>query len=359
MDKYESKNSTSEEPPKETPKGPNGKQLVTSVTTTDHEKIEGEDKLGNPVTVPGNFKVVEGETVEDGIVIEDSEGNQFVWIPVSNTDGDNNADTDPTATDLIKLKDNTKVEITLGRYKFSTTDGTTTPKQTGARHGESSATTTIDGKYYENTNTEDGRPNGGVGAKNLAEFVTSVENNHGYYIGRYEASFGSGNSTENYKPQVKVSTGNSTSSMNKSSGILWNFITQGEASKVCQNMYNAEDRDIESDLVNSYAWDTAIVYIQAMKDENKNYANANGGTNTSLKNTGDTGDEKCHIYDMAGNLEEWTTEYSTSGSSSHDYPCVYRGGSYNLSYDCTAVRSYGDTADSYSYIGFRPLLYLK
>ncbi len=30
---------------------------------------------------------------------------------------------------------------------------------------------------------------------------------------------------------------------------------------------------VESDLVNSYAWDTAIVYIQAMGNGNENYAN--------------------------------------------------------------------------------------
>ena len=37
------------------PVGPTGKQLVTSVTTTNHGTINAEDRLGNPITVPGGF----------------------------------------------------------------------------------------------------------------------------------------------------------------------------------------------------------------------------------------------------------------------------------------------------------------
>ena len=69
---------------------------------------------------------------------------------------------------------------------------------------------------------------------------------------------------------------------------------------------------VESDLCNSYAWDTTLLYIQLMG--NLNYANQGKGANTSLKNTGKTGDEKCKVFDMAGNLREWTTEYSTETS---------------------------------------------
>ena len=99
-------------------------------------------------------------------------------------------------------------------------------------------------------------------------------------------------------------------------GKLWKFITQINASKVSQNMYaNDSSVGVESDLTNSYAWDTAIVFIQEMK--NCNYANANCDTtgNDILKNTGKTGDKVCNIFDMAANLLEWTTEYSTNTNS--------------------------------------------
>ena len=153
--------------------------------------------------------------------------------------------------------------------------------------------------------------------------------------------------------------------MNYVSGTLWNFITQLDAAKVARNMY-AENKDIngnnvgvESDLVNSYAWDTAIVYIQEMG--HTNYANANRGTtgNSSLMNTGTTNDVVCNIYDMAANLREWTTEYSPHTSSSSAYPCVNRGGYYNNSTYYTAFRYYSDATSGYDDISFRPALYVK
>ena len=92
---------------------------------------------------------------------------------------------------------------------------------------------------------------------------------------------------------------------------------------------------------------------------NANYANATRVTNTSLMNTGSTGDEKCKIFDMAGNTREWTTEYSTITGSSSASPCAVRGGNCNGSGNSTSSRySYGATY-SYGYISFRPLLYVK
>ena len=146
--------------------------------------------------------------------------------------------------------------------------------------------------------------------------------------------------------------------MDYTAGTLWNYITQGQAALVSQNMYK-NDKYVESDLINSYAWDTAIVYIQAMG--NANYANANRDTtgNKSLMNTGSTGDEKCKIFDMAGNTREWTTEYSTSTYSSGAYPCTRRGGGYDGSGSYTSYRYNGNATYSYDYISFRPLLYAK
>ena len=91
------------------------KPLVQTITDINHGNIKAEDSLGNPVTIPGGFKFAgeDSDTVEDGIVIEDGEGNQFVWIPVSNTNGDNNESTTEENSVQITKKDKTKVEITL------------------------------------------------------------------------------------------------------------------------------------------------------------------------------------------------------------------------------------------------------
>ena len=138
------------------------------------------------------------------------------------------------------------------------------------------------------------------------------------------------------------------------SGTLWNWITQPQAALVSQNMYK-NDKYVESDLINSYAWDTAIVYIQAMG--NSNYANQTDANGT-LKNTGSTGDEKCKIFDMAANTAEWTTEYSTDTFSSIAFACTFRGSCY-LSNDCTSSRYGYSATSSGSNVSFRPILYVK
>ena len=100
----------------ETPEEPVDITTVTEIV----QKEEGEkakDTYGNVVVVPKGFKVVtsEGTTVPEGIVIEDSNGNQFVWIPVGTVYKDSTG----TNTSTIKL----------GRYTFSTSDGTPTMQQ--------------------------------------------------------------------------------------------------------------------------------------------------------------------------------------------------------------------------------------
>ena len=118
-----------------------------------------------------------------------------------------------------------------------------------------------------------------------------------------------------------------------------------------------------SDLVNSYAWDTAIIFIQ-IYSEKTDYASYNETITTGkFTATGKNNDKYCNIWDMSGNALEWTTEYSTTSSSSFFYPCVYRGGCFVTAIgragDCTSYRNYDDTTLSGSDIGLRPLLYVK
>ena len=342
------------------PTGPNGNPLTSTVTSTEHTGTTTEDTLGNPVYIPGGFKIADdsGSTVKDGIVIEDTSGNQFVWIPVSNINHD--------GSNKIKVDENTEVEITLGRYTFDTTTGAETIVQKGADYAN---TVTLDYYFQELTEFREADQSSysstkNATAKDLAGFIDSVSTNKGYYLARYEASyssgsaFGVGNDETYYKPASKVSTANSTDSMNYTAGTLWHLITQGNASKTCRQMYYGNSY-VESDLCNSYAWDTAIVYIQAMG--NSNYANANRDTtgNTSLLNTGATGDEVCKIFDMAANLWEWTTEYSTRTLSINAYPCTFRGGVYLDSSYYTSLHLGVGAPNEGQGISFRPTLYVK
>ena len=373
--------------PTEKPLITDSKLTSNDRTTSESSTVIAKDKKGNQVVVPGGFKISgdSGESVEQGIVIEDKDGNQFVWVPVSNINGDGS---NPI------IKDNgDKVEITLGRYTFkreqnATTnlyeDGTPNSIQKGSEYDQTTLAQATAGTlntkygvaqstwyYYElngsRTSNEKGNTTGtNTTAKNLQDFIEKTETNKGFYIARYEASYGSGYNSSgtdtatkfgNAKPLSKKSTAASTR-MNYTEGTLWNYITQGQAALVSQNMYK-NDKYVESDLINSYAWDTAIVYIQAMG--NKNYANANKDTtgNKGLKDTGSTGDEKCKIFDMAANTAEWTTEYSTHTGRIDASPCTGRGGRYYDSDFYTSDRHpCSATLSDFSY-SFRPILYVK
>ena len=354
-------------------------------TATDSETVIAKDSKGNQIVVPGGFKIAtdSGDTVEKGVVIEDKEGNQFVWIPVSNINAD--------GSNKIIKDDGSEVEITLGRYTFDGAYNSTTKKvegtgeptlvQKGSEYAAVTAANVADGtvntnykigdRYYElsdknRLSNEKGDITAtNTTAKDLEAFINKTKANKGFYIARYEASYGSGYNSSgtdtatkfgNAKPLSKVSTANSTSSMDyKTPGTLWNFITQPQAAMVSKNMYSGNNY-VESDLINSYAWDTAIVYIQEMG--NTNYANKTDGKGT-LKNTGKTGDKVCNIFDMAANLWEWTTEYSTNSSSSFARPCTSRGGHYNISSVFTSNRNDSTATGSSGNVSFRLLLYVK
>ena len=353
------------------------KPLTSTVTSTNHEGTATKDTLGNLVYIPGGFKIASdsGSTVKDGIVIEDGSGNQFVWIPVSNIDHG--------GSNKIKIDATNEVEITLGRYTFATSSpGTETKVQYASEYAETTLSAVTEAEeakkgdvlsyrigsyYYELTDFREANQvqdtkGTNATAKYLEGFINSVNTNKGYYLARYEASyasgstFGVGDNSTYYKPASKVSTSNSTSSMKYKTGTLWNFITQGNASKACRQMYYGNSY-VESDLVNSYAWDTAIVYIQAMG--NTNYANQGRGNNTTLLNTGSTGDEVCKIFDMAGNVNEYTTECDVKKDTYYAYPFTCRGSRYDLSTGCTSSRFGGSAISSKEYLSFRPLIYIK
>ena len=333
-------------------------ETVGEATEIQDETVTVEDEYGNKVTVPKGFEVVEeeGTTVPEGIVIQDKDENQFVWIPVGRVYKDN------TGTNYS--------DIQLGRYTFNTSNGTPTLRQAAYTEKNSENYNQLigvldDGGYdcfeYATRTNPDGIASDGTDglnaiAKNLASFVESVKENYGYYLGRYEASYGSGSSVADYKPLSQVSKATSFSA--STVGSLWNNVTQIDAAKISRNMYSENDNvGVESDLVNSYAWDTAIVFIQEMG--NVNYANR-VDNNGNLKNTGMTGDKVCNIYDLSSNCMEWTTEYSPYNSGNYAYSCVFRGGAYDIKNYYTAYRYHGTASSGKAdRCSFRTIIYIK
>ena len=103
--------------------------------------------------------------------------------------------------------------------------------------------------------------------------------------------------------------------------------------------------------MNSYAWDTAILFIQ--KYGQRDYSRQTS-LNSSKQSTGMSGDIQLNIYDMTSNCHEFTTETTDNPSE----PSASRGGDYGSSEHYTSGR-YDTTSDSASiYYSFRSILYL-
>ena len=167
-------------------------------------------------------------------------------------------------------------------------------------------------------------------------------------MGRYE--LGDALATE----AIHSNTGTTNPATCKSGVYPYTFLGQIEASNLCRSLYNSNEYD--SDLINSYAWDTAIIFIQTFSD-NKDYsiqtplksnlAKCGEATNGSLK------DEELHIFDMSGNVMEWSTE----GYNAPSISFIVRGGWYGSIGTTTGRRMYSIN-DPDGYRTGRPILYL-
>ena len=306
---------------------------LATVTGVEASNTTVEDALGNKVVVPAGFVVVNPEDyVTDGIVIQKvSNGNQYVWIPCT-TDS----------------SDTSKLQYQRTEWRVEADHDTLASKD--------ELTLTDVSVTYTTTDTENGI-NATVSAEIVAQInseKTSIQQYRGYYIGRYET--GKSNNTaviqQNVEPYAE---------------IKWSVaysLAKGIDVGSTANSY----------LCSSYAWDTAINFIQnnttwtnyASSRENTNdnwldkeVVDVNGGvikeagTSTRLK-TGLT-TAKANIYDIGGNVGEFTTEINPETGES----VVLRGGNYSDSTNPAGTRWDDPPTATSTYYGFRTTLFLK
>lgn len=301
------------------------------------------------VKIPAGFYYV-GGTKTSGIVISDNVndkdkyknkavvgtdllGNQYVWIPCT---------TDNTSSELQYTRTEWGVEV----------DG-----DDNSRAIKDELTLTDASVTYSDADTANGI-NADVSKEIVAQIKAekaSVAQYGGYYIGRYEVGRNSDTAVVKYNQTPYASITWSTAY-----GLAKKIITNSEAT---------------SYLCSSYAWDTAVNFIQNNSTA-KNYATSiegfNGnwnpqavkdpsgnvikpaGTSQQL-NTGLT-TQFCNIFDMGGNEAEFTTELNPGTSET----VVLRGGGY----DDYAVFPAGhrwddDSGNAHISHGFRATLFLK
>ena len=316
------------------------KELENSLSTPAVEPTDG-------VKIPTGFYYV-GGTKASGIVISDNKndknkyrnqkvvgtdllGNQYVWIPCT---------TDSSSSDLQYARTEWGVEV----------DGAD-----NSRAIKDELTLTDSSVTYSDADTANGI-NADVSKEIVAQIKaekTSVAKYGGYYIGRYEVGKNGDTAVVKYNQTPYASITWSTAY-----GLAKQIITNSEAT---------------SYLCSSYAWDTAVNFIQNNSTA-KNYATSiegfNGnwnpqavkdpsgnvikpaGTSQQL-NTGLT-TQFCNIFDMGGNEAEFTTELNPGTSET----VVLRGGDYyhNLpaGYRWDDCSGYADIG-----LGFRATLFLK
>ena len=302
------------------------RKLSQAEANTHLETYMYTDAEGNTAKIPAGFAVsnVEGENlVSKGLVIISSNGNEYVWIPCTK--------------DTYKREEKAwGVEYDNGtnaiRDELSLNEATPSPEESN-----NGITTTVLKEIYGQVTSE----------------INSIENNGGYYIGRYEVG------KENNKAVIKA---------NKEpySNIKWS-----EAYKQAKEINVGTSAN--SYLCSSYAWDTALKFIQTHSSA-INYAttiyNLNGNwhdkevkdkrgkvikkANTATRlNTGLT-TSYANIYDMGGNVGEFTTELNPNTSEA----VMVRGGSYPGIYPAGYRWDYASNYAS-DYWGFRSTLFLK
>ena len=291
------------------------------------------DVNGEQVPIPEGYIVSENSDeniVNKGLVISDSRGNEYVWISCTVDSSSNKLQYKRTEWGVEKDgTDNSRAikdELTLKDIDVT----------------------------YSKTDTDNGI-NEEISKEIVAQINAekeSIKKYGGYYIGRYEV--GKDNKTAVIKAEQEPYV-----------NIKWS-----KAYELAKGIGGGEGATTY--LCSSYSWDTAINFIQ--NTTGKNYATSIIGFNGNWKsqevkdssgkvikpvntaqrlNTGLT-TALCNIYDMGGNVGEFTTELNPGTSET----VVLRGGYFN-NYVPAGYRWDVSSGYAYSICGFRATLFLK
>ena len=319
-----------------------------------------------------------GDEVKVGEDFTDSKGNEWIWIEV------------PKTVEVYKTAGLTITSFTDDEYT-KIYDDLASYAET-YRDEENKGVDTGTDEWYNGCGLEQSKY-----YELKKKMLKSVYENGGFHIGKYEVGIEEENTyrTENTDPtQTPVIQANK---------VVYNWVRASQAQELSERLkegLNLEDKEIS--LMFGIQWDLVLKYIETQGEYTKdgtntlidqtliksdstkwgNYSNATFTvTNTNAKYSEDNGESYkpvtaerypksgsillttgaternsvAGIYDIAGNVREWTLEKTTYSSN----PCSHRGGNYyNSGSSCPASRRDSLAAsNSYDHIGFRPALY--
>ena len=315
--------------------------------------------IGTTPYLPNNtFSKKEGD-LSTGLVIQDANQNEYVWIEVSTTIYDN---TEYNSSGAKKPRDSenyANIEACLKAY-----------------------TSEYSNSSYKDTDTD------GTYSDDYKNMLKSVYTNGGFWIGRYEAGYeideSKGETVRDYGTDYYTEHPITQQVVIKKNAYPYNWVRRDQAQTLAEGMNYT---GVTSSLIYGVQWDLVLKFIETKgvttkedltsnskaigncKDNlwnitnvNVKYSTNNGNTfnvcpyqkNASegvLLTTGaDTSFSLMNIYDIAGNVWEWTREFCNTS-----YPCVYRSGSCydDGSYNPAKDRGYSTTSHSNLHLGFR------
>ena len=366
-------------------------KAVQSSERVDNENMTVQtDVKGKKVPVPRGYvgSQVDGENnIDTGYVIYEGEEsvtdanvaeaqktrNQYVWVPVP--DVNKMYGTDSSGKKWGKLynfatsSSNANYDATTGTY----------PNNWSETNGVMSITRTSGSNSYREpdilTDYDDNRylKQYGLGPmtrhdlllemqKDFNNMINSVKKYGGFYIGRYET----GDLNQEF---AVVRKGNTNIASQR-----WYTMY-----KKCKKLKGA-NKQVETGMIWGSQWDRTLMWLVESKSKSiaeicndstswGNYANAtftytntSGGTSTKSQNSGTripTGSadytKANNIYDLAGNVLDWTLEANLTWSRGS------RGGIYNYSgsYSPASYRGNGDPYDSDTGYGCRGVLWMS
>ncbi len=324
------------------------------------DTVNGAKGNSNNPTIPAGFRPINTnganwgdgeqapskEAVNNGLVIEDRDGNQFVWVPCY-----------VDASQQIVGTNYPKYE------QYTYTGGQDT--DAGATQVDNNGWKTWDYRQYKDWEDTE--------AKGYGE--ASVKQYGGFWIGRYEAGIPENAS---FYPEADDAqyTKDTERNVTKSTGKGNHMDTTGAYNgRYAEHVYSAHTgAGTEDGLIVATKYQNGVTkYGQASKtlsqlqnglfeanatliDENHRFTRrietpTGANDNFAVKN----------IYDMGGNMYEWTTETGKHETSGQMFT-VRRGGGFTVA--CTSnptcFRNGGSTQDTTSLsTGFRIVLYVK
>ena len=298
-------------------------------------------KASNENTVIGGFVIYEGEeeVTDSNVASAKTSRNQFVWVPVEDIN------------DIAKL---TSGYDTAGRlnyqgrlYNFSSSGATEMNRYGQGTESYREPDILQDSDYDNKTSNMNilGLTSGNALKQQLQlefnEMVESVDTYGGFYMGRYET--GNLVATAGRKPVV-VKGNNSISNVN------WYYMYRNIKELAANN-------SVKSTMIWGCLWDRTLIWLaetnQASSGRNgKSYSEIVNSTNwgnysiddggTSRKQATGTSEvwKSNNIYDMAGNVMDWTIEITSS------YARTLRGGYYEENYSTHSAARYPSTGGS-------------